>query len=63
MVETLAQISAINRETREVTVTGPRGKAVTLAVPENIEGFDTLKVGDKVNARYIEAFAIAVEEI
>jgi len=63
MVETLAQISAINRETREVTVTGPRGKSVTLAVPENIEGFDTLKVGDKVNARYIEAFAIAVEEI
>ena len=63
MVETLAQISAINRETREVTVTGHRGKSVTLAVPENIEGFDTLKVGDKVNARYIEAFAIAVQEI
>ncbi len=63
MVETLAQISAINRETREVTVTGPRGKSVTLAVPENIEGFEKLKVGDNVNARYIEAFAIAVQEI
>jgi len=63
MVETLAKISAINRETREVTVTGPRGKSVTLAVPENIEGFEKLKVGDNVNARYIEAFAIAVQEI
>jgi len=63
MVETLAQISAINRETREVTVTGPRGKSVTLAVPENIEGFEKLKIGDNVNARYIEAFAIAVQEI
>jgi len=63
MVETLAQISAINRETREVTVTGPRGKSVTLVVPESIERFDTIKVGDNVNARYIEAFAIAVEEV
>jgi len=63
MVETLAQISAINRETREVTVTGPRGNSVTLVVPENIERFDTIKVGDNVNARYIQAFAIAVEEV
>jgi len=63
MAETLAQISAINRTTREVTVTGPRGKSVTLVVPENIEKFDTIKVGDNVNVRYIEAFAIAVEEI
>ena len=63
MVETLAQISAINRETREVTVTDPRGNSVTLVVPENIEKFDTIKVGDNVNARYIEAFAIAVEEV
>jgi len=63
MAQTLAEISAINRTTREVTVTGPRGKSVTLVVPENIERFDTIKVGDKVNATYIEAFAIAVEEI
>ena len=58
-----AKLNTLNRETREVTVTGPRGKSVTLAVPENIEGFEKLKVGDNVNARYIEAFAIAVQEI
>jgi len=63
MVETLAKITSINRETREVTVTGPRGNSITLQVPENIERFDEIRVGDKVNARYVEAFAIAVEEI
>jgi hypothetical protein len=63
MAQTLAEISAINRTTREVTVTGPRGKSVTLVVPDHLERFDTIKVGDKVNATYIEAFAIAVEEI
>lgn len=63
MIETLAKISSINRETREVTVTGPQGNSVSLVVPENIERFDTIKVGDNVNARYIEAFAIAVKEI
>jgi len=32
-------------------------------VPENVEQFDERKVGEKVNARYVEAFAIAVEEV
>ena len=63
MVEALAEITAINRETREITVTGPRGNSITLQVPEHIEQFDERKVGEKVNARYVEAFAIAVEEI
>ena len=63
MVEALAEITAINRETREITVTGPRGNSITLQVPENVEGFDERKVGEKVNARYVQAFAVAVEEI
>jgi len=63
MVEALAEITAINRDTREITITGPRGNSITLQVPENIEQFDERKVGEKVNARYVEAFAIAVEEV
>ena len=63
MVEALAEITAINRDTREITITGPRGNSITLQVPANIEQFDERKVGEKVNARYVEAFAIAVEEV
>ncbi len=63
MVEALAEITAINRDTREITITGPRGNSIKLQVPENVEQFDERKVGEKVNARYVEAFAIAVEEV
>ena len=63
IVEALAEITAINRDTREITITGPRGNSIKLQVPENVEQFDERKVGEKVNARYVEAFAIAVEEV
>lgn len=61
VVDVLAEISAINKEKREVTVTGPMGRSVTLVVPPDIEKFDELKIGEKVNARYVEAFAMSVE--
>ena len=63
VVDVLAEISAIDPSTREVSVTGPLGRSVTIVVPEDIEKFDQLKVGDKVNARYIEAFALSVETL
>lgn len=63
MVEVLAEITAIDREKRQITVTGPRGNHITLQVAKDIEQFDERKVGEKVNAMYVEAFAIAVEEV
>jgi hypothetical protein len=60
VVEALARITAIDKATRELTVTGPMGKSLTLQVPEGMEKFDELKVGDEVNARYVEAFAVSV---
>ena len=60
-VEVLARITRIEQATRELTVTGPLGNSVTLQVPEDVEKFDELKVGDEVNARYVEAFALSVQ--
>ena len=62
VAEVLAEISAINKETRKVTVQGPGGNSVTIQVPKDIEKFDELKIGDKVNARYIQAFAVSVQK-
>ncbi|MBW2270842.1 MAG: hypothetical protein JRH16_19955 [Deltaproteobacteria bacterium] len=62
VVEVLAKVSHIDRKERRVTVTGPLGKSVKLQVPEDVEGFDALKVGDEVNARYAEKFAISVQK-
>ncbi len=63
IVDVLAEISAIDVSTREVVVMGPMGRSVSIVVPEDIEKFDQLKIGDKVNARYIEAFALSVETV
>lgn len=61
VVEVLARITEIDTATRELTVTGPLGNSVILQVPEDIAKFDELKVGDEVNARYVEAFALSVQ--
>jgi len=61
VVEVLAEITEIDRTRRELTVTGPLGNSVTLQVPETMTKFDELRVGDKVNARYVEAFALSVQ--
>ena len=63
VVTALAEITDIDSQARMVTVTGPRGNSVELIVPEHIEGFDKLKVGDKVNAAYAQAFAISVQVV
>ncbi len=63
VVTVLASITAIDQQKREVTVTGPMGNSVTLTVPKDIERFKKLKIGDKVNAKYVKAFAISVQEI
>ncbi|MGI9534506.1 MAG: hypothetical protein ACR2NW_06115 [Thermodesulfobacteriota bacterium] len=61
-VDVLAEISAIDKKTREVSITGPMGNSITLQADESIENFDKLKVGDKVHARYTEAVAIEITE-
>jgi hypothetical protein len=63
VAEVLAEISAIDKKTRAVTVQGPAGNSVTIQVPEDVKKFDELKVGDKVNARYVEAFAVSVKKL
>jgi hypothetical protein len=51
-----ATIQAINPDTREVTLKGPRGP-VTFAVGSEAKNFDQLHVGDKVVMSYYEGIA------
>ena len=61
-IDVLAEITAIDKKTREVTITGPKGNSVTIIADKEVKNFNDLKVGDKVHARYSEAVAIAIEE-
>ncbi len=49
-----ASVEAIEKSTREVTVKRPDGTYDIFYFPESIKRFDTLKVGDKITAKYYE---------
>jgi Cu/Ag efflux protein CusF len=56
-----ATITKVDRAKNEVTLRGPKGKSVTLAV-EDPTVFDRVKKGDKVEVTYTEALAISVDK-
>lgn len=57
-----AKVLAIDKEKRTVTLEKPDGTSVTLNVDPSIEGFDTVKVGDTINASVTKSIAISVEK-
>jgi Cu/Ag efflux protein CusF len=54
MKTTTLTVEAIEQSTRTVTVKKPDGTHDMIYVPTEIKQFDTLKVGDTINARYYE---------
>ena len=57
-----ATVEAIESQSRTVTVKKPDGTYEEFYVPETIKKFDTLKIGDKVNARYYENVVVRLKE-
>jgi hypothetical protein len=53
-----ATITAIDKPTRDVTLKGPKGKELTLTAGPEVKNFDKFKVGDLVNATYVEALTL-----
>ena len=52
-----AVVTAIDLNTRQVTLRGPRG-SVTVHVSDQVKNLDQLKVGDKVAATYYESVVV-----
>lgn len=52
-----AEITAIDRETRDVTLEGPTGNTITMNAGEEIKRLDEFNVGDMVQVTYIEAIS------
>jgi hypothetical protein len=50
-----ATIEAIDKASRVVTLKGPKGNSVDVKAPDQMEGFNSLKVGDEVTATYFAA--------
>lgn len=58
-VKVTANILSVNKKARRVLVKGPH-RAVTLTVPADMD-MNKFKVGDQVDAEYVQALAINVE--
>jgi Cu/Ag efflux protein CusF len=58
-IDVVATIQAIDAEKRTVTLRGPK-RTVTVKVPEEVN-LDNLKVGDSVQANYVQELAVVVE--
>jgi hypothetical protein len=56
-----ATVESIERGSREVTVKKSDGKYETFYVPREMKRFDTLKIGDKVSARYYETLVLQLK--
>ena len=54
-------VEAIEAQSRSVTIRKPDGTVVTTVAGPNVKGFDELKIGDKVKARYYENLVVRVK--
>jgi hypothetical protein len=57
-VTSTATIDAIDKATRVVTLKTATGALVDVTAPAEMEGFNSLKVGDQVSATYYEAVVV-----
>jgi len=57
-----ATVTAIDHDTRMVTLQGPEGNTLTTRVDESVTRLDEVKQGDQVVVRYTRAVAITVRK-
>lgn len=57
-----ATVEAVDKASRTVTLKRPNGTSVEIKAPAEMQGFNTLKVGDQVTASYFEAVAVNVRK-
>ena len=57
-----ATIEAIDKANRTVTLKRSNGTSVEIKIAPEMQGFNTLKVGDQVTATYFEATAVNVRK-
>jgi hypothetical protein len=60
--EISAQVVAIDKATRTVTLKGPQGNAVDIVAGDEVKNFDQIKLGDFVVARYAQALTLELQK-
>ncbi len=61
-VKVTATVTAIDPATRSVTLKGPQGKELTVTAGPDVKNFAQIKVGDRVNAEYVESITLELKK-
>jgi hypothetical protein len=61
-VEVSATITAIDKATRAITLKSAQGNEAKIVAGPEVRNFDQLKVGDVVNAKYLESLAMELKK-
>jgi len=61
-VEVAAQVVAIDKATRTVTLKGPRGNIVDVVAGDEVKNFAQIKVGDFVVVRALQSLTLALQK-
>ena len=62
VAQVTASVEAVDSAQRTVTLKGPAGDIVTLAVGSEVRNFDQIRVGDLVAVRYVEALTLELKK-
>jgi hypothetical protein len=60
--EISAQVVGIEKETRTVTLKGPKGKVVDVVAGDEVRNFDQINLGDFVVVRYAQALTLELRK-
>ena len=62
-IKATATVTVIDYATREVTLKGPQGNAITVVAGPEVKKLEQVKVGDQVNLEYTEAFTVSSRRV
>jgi predicted RecA/RadA family phage recombinase len=61
-IKVTAQVMAIDKGTRTLTLKGPDGKTVDVVAPEEVKNFPQIKVGDFVVVQVVQSLALELKK-
>ena len=61
-LEISAQVVALDKATRTVTLKGPKGDARDIVASDEVKNFDQIKVGDFLVVRYVQALTLELKK-
>jgi hypothetical protein len=61
-VQVSAQVVAIDKATRTISLKGPKGEVVDVVASDEVKNFDQIKLGDFLVVRYVQALTLELRK-